>query len=110
MCYKVMALSCIQYFIGYPVGKTNSTQHVIREIVHVLSYPTPIQMVGRVAAAQGLKRDILSRRTTTGFLMDMITQSAAARFGLRPNTVTENVPCMVTQLAAIVEYTITMRG
>ena len=35
-------------------------------VVHVLSYPTPIQMVGRVAAAQGLKRDILSRRTTTG--------------------------------------------
>ena len=35
-------------------------------VVHVLSYPTPIQMVGRVATAQGLKRDIISCRTTTG--------------------------------------------
>ena len=35
-------------------------------VVLVLSYPTPIQMVGRVAAAQGLKRDILSCQTTTG--------------------------------------------
>lgn len=50
--------------ITYPEKKEKNLSFI--SVVHVLSYPTPIQMVGRVAAAQGLKRDILSRRTTTG--------------------------------------------
>lgn len=107
MCYEVMECSCIQYFIRYPVGQTDSTQDAIREIVHALSYPILFPIIGRLTHATGSTWDIASQVDATGCLMDMITESAASH-GLHLSMVTLNVLYMVTHVAAL-EYTITMQ-